>query len=110
MKVACRWPGGMTLMIPGKLGGPHRTFRLAGPPGVPSVLPVAMTKGAPSRNSATHIQRSVLDTVKRLSETAHGEYHVREYGITEIPGDFWHEWAAIHEKHDVITKRMVYAL
>lgn len=97
-------------MIPGTRGSPHKTVRLNGPPGQPSVLPVAMMRGAPSRNAAHRAQRSVLDTVKRLQDTNHGDYNVHEYGLTDVPGDFWAAWRAIHEKNDVITKKMVFAL
>lgn len=109
-KIACRWPGGMTLAVLRPGGVPALTFRVDGPPGQPVILTAEEEKRPPSRYAATAIQKTVVDTVKRLQKSAGGDYDPTDYGVTDIPGDFWAAWYAQNRTLDVVMHEMVFEL
>lgn len=110
MKIACRFPGGMTIMTPGVLGAPHRIVRLDGPPNAPSALPPARSRGIPAVTAAASIRKSVAAALTSITDTADGPHGPHDYGVTEVPGDFWAAWLAQNREFDVVKKRMVFAL
>lgn len=107
--IACRWPGGMTLALMRPAGVPPLTVTLAGPPGVPSLLPPE-TKEPPSRHAATMLHKTVVDTVRRMQESSSRDHEPTEYGVTEVSGAFWSEWQAQNAGFDVVRHRMVFEL
>jgi hypothetical protein len=109
MKIACRWPGGIDLLLV-RTNAPNQTIKLAGPKGSMSVLPPFMQKGRPSRNAATLTQTAMADTVKTLMDTVSDEYDPRQYGVTEVPYDFWNAWFALNRDNDIVVYDMVFSL
>jgi hypothetical protein len=109
MRIACRWPGGITLALPRKSGN-HVTFFIAGPPGEPSIVPDLNNGKPPSRNVATDAHKRVADTVRRMIDTVGSDYAPHEYGVTDVPGDFWNEWLRQNAGFDIVTQEMVFAL
>lgn len=87
----------------------NRTIHLNGPRGIPTIVP-AMGKSAPSLRVATAAQKAIADTIKRLSDTAGGEFYGHEYGVTDVPSHFWEAFRASHEKADVITKKIAFVI
>ena len=108
MRVACRFPGGMTIAVMRPHGDPL-TIRLAGPPGKPSVLPPA-TKDPPSRYAATLLHKQVADTVHRMKETSGLVHEAVDYGVTDVSPAFWNEWFTQNYNFDVVRHKMVFAL
>jgi hypothetical protein len=108
-KIACRWPGGMTIAV-SRPGGQPLTVQLAGPPGEPSLMPAEEGRRAPSRDVATALHKAVADTVKRLQQSSSREFDAEEYGVTDVSGQFWAEWFAENQGFDAVVHRMVFEL
>lgn len=106
-RIACRWPGGMTLALP-RDGLPPQTVLVAGPQGDPSLLP--RTSGLPprSREAATLLQRRVADALARMRDTAADAFGPRDYGVTDVDGTFWAAWLAQNQALDVVRLRIVF--
>jgi hypothetical protein len=110
MKVACRFPGGMTIAVTRSHGDPL-TVHLNGPSGTPSVLPPPTSiKNLPSHYVATALHKKVVDTVKRLQDTSANEFSASDYGVTEVSGSFWNTYLAQNLEFDVIKHKMVFPL
>ncbi len=108
MRVACRWPGGMTIAVMRPHGDPL-TVRLTGPPGKPSVLPPA-TKDPPSRYAATLLHKQVADTVHRMKETSGFTHEASDYGVTDVSNAFWNAYLEQNSTFDAVRHKMVFAL
>ncbi len=110
MKVACRFPGGMTIAVMRPHGNPL-TVRLNGPSGTPPVLPPPTSiKSLPSHYVATALHKKVVNTVKQLQDTSALEFSASDYGVTDVAGSFWNAYLAQNSEFDVIRHKMVFPL
>jgi hypothetical protein len=108
-KIACRWPGGTTLAV-FRPGAEPITVKLNGPPGEPSLFPQE-NRVRPSLKVAALAHKRVVDTVKRMQDSAGEEFiHLQDYGVTEVPGSFWNAWLEANREFDIVKQRMVFAL
>lgn len=103
MRIACRWPGGMDILIPKT----RYVVHLNGPRGVPTIQSI-LGRSAPSLRVATAAQKAVADTIKRLESTKDGPYASNEYGVTDVPDHLWNAWHAAHVEMDAVKLNMVF--
>lgn len=108
-RIACRWPGGMTLAIP-RDGAVPLTATLDGPSSIPPVLSSVVSRPPVSRESAAQTQQRVRDAMDHMRSTADDELTQRDYGATEISGAFWAEWLSLNAENEVVTSRLVFEL
>jgi hypothetical protein len=100
----------MTIAVTRPHGNPL-TIRLAGPSGVPSVVPkVARLKDLPSHYVATQVHKQVVDQVKYMQDTSALPANEMDYGVTEVPGSLWAQWLAQNSEFDVVRHKMVFSL
>lgn len=100
-RIACRWPGGLTLHIK-KTGVPPERWpqcRLNGPSG----NLMGGVSGDPLRSpqAARQLRQNHLDMLKHMELTKDHQLHEMEHTVhyveNHIPDAFWQEWQAQQE-------------